>query len=74
MKAEEFIEGVDELVKSYKQAKKSLEYARFHILNKIRAFEPKELECMAMDGIICHSDIPEDLRTEHSKFMAEHGD
>ena len=66
------IEQLKALIGSYEDLNRTLEYARYHIKNHLRDFPPKELECMAMDGIIEHKDIPEDLRTEHSKRMAEH--
>lgn len=66
----ELIEQIEELIRKYREMEQALRFARIHITNNLRAFSQKELECMAMDGIIKHSDIPEDLQTEHSKLMA----
>jgi hypothetical protein len=49
-----------------------IRYARVHILNRVDIFTSKELECMAMDGIIKHEDIPENKRTKHSQYMVNH--
>ena len=64
MTSEEFIEGMSKFLEDYKTLKDKLSYAQNHIIEQIDSFTPKQLECMAMDGIITYCQIPENKRTE----------
>jgi len=63
-KMEKFISDINDLINAFN-------CSRSHILSNMELFSPKELQCMAMDGIIDYSEIPTELRTEHVKFMAK---
>ena len=63
MTSDEFIEGMSKFLEDYQALKSKLSYAQAHIIEQIDSFTPKQLECMAMDGIITFSQIPEDKRT-----------
>lgn len=67
----DIIRELEKFIYEYSETRRKLGSARTHILSNLKAFSIKELECMATDGIIKHSDIPNELRTNHSKFMAE---
>jgi hypothetical protein len=64
------IDELKNLIDSYEELERKLDFARFHIKRKIRCFSPEELECMWLDGILEPEDIPEDLRTDYVKKWA----
>ena len=48
--------------------------AKYHIKRHIHDFPPAELECLAMDGLIDWTEIPEEKRTEYARYRAESRD
>jgi len=59
-----FLDYVEDLELKVKEA-------QYHIRRHLRAFPPEELECMALDGLIDWTEIPEDLRTPYARERAE---
>lgn len=64
--------NIDELrdfVNAVQELQVELKWAKHHIKKHLDAFTPKELECMAMDGILAYAEIPADKRTDFVKYM-----
>lgn len=66
------VESLSELVKYVKSLEDTLRYARAHIVGNIFKFAPKDLHCMALDGIIEYGDIPDELSDDFVKMMKKH--
>ncbi len=69
----EIAKQIQQLIKEYRDTENSLAQARIHILMRVDAFSPAELECMAMDGIIRYEDIPAEKQTDFVKSMKSNG-
>lgn len=57
-------ENIQDLISRCDRLETQVQEAQYHIANHIDMFPAKELECMAMDGLIHYDTIPEGKRTE----------
>lgn len=61
---------LEDVMRDIESISYKLDAARYHIRRNLHLFSPKELECMAGDGLISYKEIPPEKRTEHARFMA----
>lgn len=63
-------EALKALIDNYEELERRWAWVKSHILQHVSDFTAEELQCLAMDGAIEYSQIPESKRTEHAQFMA----